>query len=1100
MGESHCRRLGAVIALALVILGSGCSRLAFMEEPLENFGAYYNTYYNAERALEEGIRAFEDRVDAQPIDQDVFLSMFGRSTQAATQRQPFEDAVSKSSDLLRKFPDSKWVDDAILIIGKAWFFTLNFVGAEQKFNEIFTLDSPLHDEARFWLARTLIASGAYDEAFNHLQASLSAENVSERWEPYYRLALAELHVQRENWAAAALELENGIEDIREDDIAARASFLAGQVYEKLERYEDAIAAYQSIQSYKPFYELSYAAQYSAIRVQVDHADPEVAMQWLRQMERDDKNFDHRSKLAYLRGRILIALGHYGEALDMYDELLYDPNVRANDVRGQVHYALGVFYRDVHSDYPFAAAHFDTAGQALQRNSGSSRRVGQQATAVVLQPSPGAITDSDEQARVFGSFSTVADRLAHFDSLMYLGSLDDSSFQAVVLELRRKQAELMEESERELLQRQAESSFGSSQAGPGFDGTGQGGGATSGGEAGFLFHRDPVRMEQARQDFVLLWGDRPLAPNWRRLAAIEALALDDEADALSEFGELGSDLNLPIVDISEVPRDEESWEIMREQRAMSRYELGNVLFLSMSMPDSAMAWYRMVIEDDWDLPVAQRALYALAEVQSILGDEAAARGIYEVIIRDYPESEFVHRAYERLGLEAPEGLITDSLGLAEQAFIEIEERWESAPYDTLIGDLVDLAVTWPNTEVAPRALFGATRTYMSWAARDSLDILGEIPVAVEDSLLELQGYFERPEGEETPKPERSPGDTTVAEPQLPPVNIELLLRQITRNYNESIQAEQADLVLAALDEIKAARQAVLDSLATVRADSIALANSMMHMAASYLVAPDTLVLTSDGSLIVGDSLLIRAADTLAMFNDLDRVAARSLIMGDSLDLVLADSLVARDSLAVFADSLVFGNWLTVATDSVLAITDSLLLAAAAELARLDSLNQAAGADSSGVADSLDLAVGADSLGVVDSQAAQETQRAEQQPDRPQMPAQPPGQAREAGEVNLEDPSIGNIDWTAGGYTIYIAAYLDRQMAVAFVENFQHSLSDIPEKLDIYGAAVESGVEFRVGLGLFETLQDAEVVMQRAGARLPGDAKVVFVRPKEATEEE
>ena len=29
------------------------------------------------------------------------------------------------------------------------------------------------------------------------------------------------------------------------------------------------------------------------------------------------------------------------------------------------------------------------------------------------------------------------------------------------------------------------------------------------------------MEQARQDFLLIWGERPLAPNWRRIAAIEA---------------------------------------------------------------------------------------------------------------------------------------------------------------------------------------------------------------------------------------------------------------------------------------------------------------------------------------------------------------------------------------------------------------------------------------------------------------------------------------------------------------------------------------------------------------------------------------------------
>ena len=162
------------------------------------------------------------------------------------------------------------------------------------------------------------------------------------------------------------------------------------------------------------------------------------------------------------------------------------------------------------------------------------------------------------------------------------------------------------------------------------------------------------------------------------------------------------------------------------------------------------------------------------MQTTLGDEAAAQGIYEVIIRDYPNSEFAHQAYERLGLPAPEGLITDSLGLAEQEFLAIEARWQSTTYDTLITDLIDLAVTWPNTEVAPRALFGASSTFMNWAMEDSLDILGPIPVVVADSVLEAQGYYP-PE-----TPSETPADSTEQMPEERSITMETLLGQITGN--------------------------------------------------------------------------------------------------------------------------------------------------------------------------------------------------------------------------------------------------------------------------------------------------------------------------------
>ena len=225
------RSLIFCVLLVFLILGAGCGRGSFVGKRLDNFSAYYNTFYNAEKALGEGIKTFDTGQEEQPIDQDVYLPLFGASGRATSQRKPFEDAILKSADILREHPDSKWVDDAVLVIGKAWFFTHNYVGAEEKFKEVMTLESRLHDEARFWLARTLIASGQYDDAFDHLQESLNRDDLSRRWEPKLRLALAELHVQRRNWDDATVDLETGLEGVRDNELAARAYFLMGQVYE-----------------------------------------------------------------------------------------------------------------------------------------------------------------------------------------------------------------------------------------------------------------------------------------------------------------------------------------------------------------------------------------------------------------------------------------------------------------------------------------------------------------------------------------------------------------------------------------------------------------------------------------------------------------------------------------------------------------------------------------------------------------------------------------------------------------------------------------------------------------------------------------------------
>ena len=54
------------------------------------------------------------------------------------------------------------------------------------------------------------------------------------------------------------------------------------------------------------------------------------------MERDDKNYDHRAELAYLRAMVLQASGSYDDALDVFYELLYDPTANGGSIRGQVH--------------------------------------------------------------------------------------------------------------------------------------------------------------------------------------------------------------------------------------------------------------------------------------------------------------------------------------------------------------------------------------------------------------------------------------------------------------------------------------------------------------------------------------------------------------------------------------------------------------------------------------------------------------------------------------------------------------------------------------------------------------------------------------------
>ena len=826
-----------LILLLLPLLYAGCSSSSFVGRRVNNFTAYYNTFFNAEKSFKEGLKTIEKKDAA--VNRDLYMALFTEPDRASNVKG-FEDAITKSADVLRGHSNSKWVDDALLLIGKSYFYQQNYVGAEQKFREVIGLGGKLQNEAQFWLARSLIASGAYEAAASHLQESLNREGLSSHWESMLRLALGELYVKRSEWEEAAAQLEQGLERVG-GDLGARAQFLLGQVYETMGKHRESIAAFERVQRYRPLYDLSYAAQVSAIREEGLYGDAERALRMLRRMERDDKNYGNRAELMFLRGRVYHAQGRADDALEAYDDLLYGRNTDLNisNIRGRIHYALGELFRDEYQDFLLASAHFDTAATALPQvgSAGIAARGASSSGISAVNFTKAAITDGSQQAQVFRSFSTIWENVSLMDSLLQLGSLDDEAFKYTIHEIRVQRGREMEAQRREQSRRQAEQGFqGVEDLAQRNTGPGSSPGSQQDANSGFLFHKNPVRVQDGWASFVNRWGERPLAPNWRRLEALSAIAQTEAEGLQGDFATSAAvnmgDVGLPVVDFSAVPRDSLSTSRMLADRAVARYEMANSLFLAMQRPDSAAIWYRRVIEEDGDQPVAQRAYYALAEVQRSLGDTLAANRIYEQMLREYPGSEFTSRIRERLGMPVAVEQAPDSTALAEEAYAHAYQQWERGRHATAIREMLSVAASYPTTETAPRALLAAGSVYSDWAKKDSLDLLGSFPLALPDSLLKASGLVKR----EKAKP---------------------------------AAAQEVEGPLAASDSLAGTRQdsvavppGVRDSLLVQREDP---ADSLAAVADTMAFAADTVIAVADTTALVAEAP-VEPADSLRQRTD------------------------------------------------------------------------------------------------------------------------------------------------------------------------------------------------------------------------------------------
>ena len=112
-------------ALAAGMTGAGC--------------AYYNTFYSARKNFDDAYRQMIMQPDPE-----------ARATASAAAQ--FDKAIQGSTKIVLEYPDSKWVDDAVLLIGRALLGKGEYPGAQLKFSELGQNfpTSNLLDDAVYW--------------------------------------------------------------------------------------------------------------------------------------------------------------------------------------------------------------------------------------------------------------------------------------------------------------------------------------------------------------------------------------------------------------------------------------------------------------------------------------------------------------------------------------------------------------------------------------------------------------------------------------------------------------------------------------------------------------------------------------------------------------------------------------------------------------------------------------------------------------------------------------------------------------------------------------------------------------------------------------
>ena len=192
--------------------------------------AYFNTFYNAQLYFEN---AEKQR-----------LEKAGESIPPAA-IDAYGKVIEKSQHVIDKYPDSKYVQEARLLIGKARFHRKEYRIAETLFNQYTEIYSNEVEEAEFWQALCKWKLGKPQPALDVLKSMLVASTDNDFISKIH-LAIAEIYLETDEPSKALEHLVLAAEMNKNRDERGQIYFRIADLAYSAENYEQALKANEEV--------------------------------------------------------------------------------------------------------------------------------------------------------------------------------------------------------------------------------------------------------------------------------------------------------------------------------------------------------------------------------------------------------------------------------------------------------------------------------------------------------------------------------------------------------------------------------------------------------------------------------------------------------------------------------------------------------------------------------------------------------------------------------------------------------------------------------------------------------------------------------------
>ena len=597
-----------------------------------NLTSHYNVYWNGKEALIEAEKELETTIDD---NYNMILPMYnyGTDADAKTVTPLLDRAIEKGSKTILKHSMRfggkeyvKWIDDAYLLIGKAYFYKRDYYSARRSFSFIMREyeDNPIKYNAMLWLARTYIEMEQFEKSEPVLNLIETDMNEGENKIPtsvYHNFPLvqADQFIKQEKYTYAIDYLYDGIAVAGKKDLKTRAKFILAQIYHSEGDLDEASQLYAEVIRRNPQYDMAFQAKINMARAyEADNGDSKTIIKYLDRMLRDDKNKDYLDQIYYALAEVAFkdkedSLGVEYLRLSVARSIVNDYQKSTSALElADIYFAV--------PEYELSQAYYDTAVTFLPQDYPNYEEIRNKAA---------KLSELVANLKV----------IMFEDSLQMLAFMPEPERMAIIDEIIMN---LIEEEQRQIEAEQLEQSLASFDQGQSGFNTGQ----PIGGAKWYFYNSNT--LSNGYSEFIRKWGSRKLEDLWRlqekQLITLEPEELLDEA--LDSLARAGDTLGIKALDphnreyyLKDIPFSEDALAQSDEAIAEAFYNLGLIYAEGLHNTLKSIESYEELLERYPNDTNRLRVYYQLYRLYLDVSDLNRSDYYKNLIINDYPDSDY-----------------------------------------------------------------------------------------------------------------------------------------------------------------------------------------------------------------------------------------------------------------------------------------------------------------------------------------------------------------------------------------------------------------------------------------------------------------------------